>query len=84
MELLVVIAVMGLFAALVHPALSSAYRRARITLAKVRVFHDMRVDAFSSETIGEADLMWLATNTPKSFAPDHYIWQPPKRRGLPN
>jgi Tfp pilus assembly protein PilE len=79
MELLVVVAIIGSTAALVQPALASAYRRARITVAKVRMFHDMRIETFSSETVGESDLMWLATNTPKSFAPDHYIWQPPRR-----
>lgn len=74
-----VIAIIALLVSIVQPVLASAYRRIRITIAKVRVFHDMRLDAFGSETVSEADLIWMATNTPHSFAPDHYIWQPPRR-----
>jgi hypothetical protein len=71
-------AMIALVAGLVQPPLARAYFRARTVLAKVRVFHEMRLDAFASESISTADLIWMATNTPASFAPDYYIWQPPR------
>jgi hypothetical protein len=80
LELLLAVSMIAVMAALVQPTLARAYLRARTIIAKARVFHEMRLDAFGNETVDEADLVWMATHTPKSFAPDHYIWQPQQRR----
>lgn len=74
MELLTVVLIISILTSMAIPAVSRAYLRARVTLKKVRVFHEFRLNMFMNDAAHESLLMNAATNTPKSFAPDNYIW----------
>lgn len=72
-ELLVAISILGLLAMICLPVLGRAYQRARVHALKSAAFQNQRIGAFLRDDIAEADLMWHATNTPRTYVPDHYI-----------
>lgn len=72
-ELLVSVAILSVILGLLLPAVSKGYLKAKIITKKVRTFHAMRADVFSDERTSEAVLMWHATNTVRTFAPNEYF-----------
>lgn len=77
-EVLIVTVIISILATFVLSVTAKAYRRMRITIIKVQSFHNMRLNSFAAENQKQQDADWLATNTPKTFAPDNYFLIPVK------
>lgn len=73
MELLLVVLLFAMFTSMVFPALIRAHKKSRAIIKKTEVFHSFRLEIFLRDDATESDQMWWATNTAKTYAPDHYV-----------
>lgn len=73
MELLLVVLLFAMFASMVCPALIKAHKKSRAIIKKTEMFHNARIEVFLRDDASETTQMWHATNTAKTFAPDHYV-----------
>lgn len=67
LELLIVVAIVLLLAAIVTPSTIRSYKHCKAWIWGVYAWNENRIEAFSNDKASEHSLLMYATNTPKKW-----------------